>query len=262
MQRVLIGDSTLQPGRTDAIDPAPVATPAPPPPMRAPLLSGRASSSWEQRRSGLRGSPSARSSSGSTSPTPASPGIWRCCVTPASSPDAATASSASTAPTTTGSDRCCTSLSRSGADRLDRLAALAQEAERQSHRRRRHPCDRSRTRHRLLLLHRHRALDRVGEASKARSTHLGRRCPPDHNAGRPGRHGTIHRTHPRTETRLHLGLGGEKTPVPPGSTTVVIELERDGAGTLLRLIRKGALSWGAPFQAGSSVCTTSGRARV
>ena len=52
------------------------------------------------------------------------------------------------------------------------------------------------------------------------------------------------------------GWEGEAPPVPPGSTTVVIELERDGAGTLLRLIRKGAPAWGAPFQAGSSVCTT------
>ena len=31
------------------------------------------------------------------------------------------------------------------------------------------------------------------------------------------------------------GWEGEASPVPPGSTTVVIELEPDGAGTLLRL---------------------------
>lgn len=35
------------------------------------------------------------------------------------------------------------------------------------------------------------------------------------------------------------GFEGDDSPVPPGSTTVVVELEADGSGTLLRLTHGG-----------------------
>ena len=77
----------------------------------------------------------------------------------------------------------------------------------------------------------------AGCGRKSRRPPWGR--PARDHAGRRRRIGTLHRGRATTADRLHLGVGGNSIPIPPGSSIVTIELEPADSGTMVRLTHSG-----------------------